>query len=379
MTRRRDESGQVVAAFAAVVTALLMLTALVVDLSPALVARLQQQESLSQAAQSCAAPASSLIVKNSEDPGGEIARQVASSMRESGFDGQVEVWFYEVPEGANAKVDQANRARPAERPARPRAGEDVGRGAPRKDPKGTLIMAFGRKQGGQAAPANGAERQAQGQKALSIVAAAACAVAVGGVGFGINAANQASAIQSKVSGGMQKVVVTTQEVKAGQTIDQSSISYADVPAAFRPDGAVSDAADLVGQAAVTDIPRNTVVTGGLATGPENAASLSRKLEPGTVGITVSVDSESAVAGLIGQGDTVTLYEAGEKDADGKQAWSPLLRGVKVVALDDKLGSETTAYATVTLQVTEEQAVRIMSAGGAGSGGGLKITLDNRQG
>lgn len=240
-------------------------------------------------------------------------------------------------------------------------------------------MAFGRKQGGQAAPANGAERQAKGQKALSIVAAAACAVAVGGVGFGINAANQASAIQSKVSGGMQKVVVTTQEVKAGQTIDQSSISYADVPAAFRPDGAVSDAADLVGQAAVTDIPRNTVVTGGLATGPENAASLSRKLEPGTVGITVSVDSESAVAGLIGQGDTVTLYEAGEKDADGKQAWSPLLRGVKVVALDDKLGSETTAYATVTLQVTEEQAVRIMSAGAAGSGGGLKITLDNRQG
>lgn len=56
MARRRDESGQVVAAFAAVVTALLMLTALVVDLSPALVARLQQQESLSQAAQSCAAP-----------------------------------------------------------------------------------------------------------------------------------------------------------------------------------------------------------------------------------------------------------------------------------------------------------------------------------
>ena len=110
MARRRDESGQVVAAFAAVVTALLMMTALVVDLSPALVARLQQQESLSQAAQSCAAPASSLIVKNSEDPGGEIARQVASSMRESGFDGKVEVWFYEVPEGANAKVDQANRA-----------------------------------------------------------------------------------------------------------------------------------------------------------------------------------------------------------------------------------------------------------------------------
>ena len=110
MARRRDESGQVVAAFAAVVTALLMLTALVVDLSPALVARLQQQESLSQAAQSCAAPASSLIVKNSEDPGGEIARQIASSMRESGFDGKVEVWFYEVPEGANAKVDQANRA-----------------------------------------------------------------------------------------------------------------------------------------------------------------------------------------------------------------------------------------------------------------------------
>ena len=31
-------------------------------------------------------------------------------MRESGFDGQVEVWFYEVPEGANARVDQANRA-----------------------------------------------------------------------------------------------------------------------------------------------------------------------------------------------------------------------------------------------------------------------------
>ena len=50
-----------------------------------------------------------------------------------------------------------------------------------------------------------------------------------------------------------------------------------------------------------------------------------------------------------------------------------------MALDDKLGSETTAYATVTLQVTEEQAVRIMSAGAAGSGGGLKITLDNRQG
>ena len=140
MARRKDESGQVVAAFAAVVTALLMLTALVVDLSPALVAKLQQQESLSQAAQSCAAPASSLIVKNSEDPGGEIARQVASSMRESGFDGQVEVWFYEVPEGANAKVDQANRAFASgiTGSASPYAKEKVWRPASARNGKWTL-------------------------------------------------------------------------------------------------------------------------------------------------------------------------------------------------------------------------------------------------
>lgn len=66
------------------------------------------QESVLQVAQNLrTTPAITLQAKNAEDPGGLIAETVMSTLRNEGYGGAIEVWFYEA--GASDGLDDPSR------------------------------------------------------------------------------------------------------------------------------------------------------------------------------------------------------------------------------------------------------------------------------
>ncbi len=84
---------------AAIAAAMLLLIAFcaVIDPACALFCKTQQENALATAKEACMQPAFALAQKNSETPGRDAAENIVASLRESGFDGKVEVHYYEAP------------------------------------------------------------------------------------------------------------------------------------------------------------------------------------------------------------------------------------------------------------------------------------------
>ena len=82
----------------------------------------------------------------------------------------------------------------------------------------------------------------------------------------------------------------------------------------------------------------------------NASSLANALEPGLQAISVAVDAESGLAGLIRQGDHVDVLAEGNL----------VVENAAVLAVDSSLYEALHEYATVTLQVAPEDALALQA-------------------
>lgn len=102
----RSEKGNI--APLVVVSALLLLTVLsfAIDQGLAYGQKLKQEDVLEQMRLTCMDAAFGLSLKNSENPGQDIAEKALQVARDEGFSGSVEVWFYEKP---RAEVSTATR------------------------------------------------------------------------------------------------------------------------------------------------------------------------------------------------------------------------------------------------------------------------------
>ena len=127
--------------------------------------------------------------------------------------------------------------------------------------------------------------------------------------------------------------------------------------------------------------RSEIILRPKVTGPGQRASLSVLLEEGQRAVTVRVDDMRGVAGFILPGDRVDVCccdgnAPGWRDGEfGRR----LLEYVKVLAIDQLLNERadqptvTTVPKAVTLQVTPEQAQKVLLAGNVG-----KLSLVLRQ-
>lgn len=84
---------------ATIAAAMLLLFAFcaVIDPACALFCKTQQESALAAAKEACMQPAFALAQKNSETPGRDVAESIVATLREGGFDGKVEVYYYEAP------------------------------------------------------------------------------------------------------------------------------------------------------------------------------------------------------------------------------------------------------------------------------------------
>ena len=186
-----------------------------------------------------------------------------------------------------------------------------------------------------------------------------------------------------------RVVVARSDLATGVSVGDDNMAIREVPRDFvYPETILPDGFDKVrGQALVKPLGKGQpLLAAYLEEG--GAAGLSDKVGEGRRAVTINVDEVSSLNGMIQPGDSIDLLLSA-RDAEGN-AVLPLLQAVKVLATgsrmravdgsapgQDKFGM---LYATLTLDVSPEDAERVIVARGAGTlTAVLRARGDDRQG
>ena len=180
------------------------------------------------------------------------------------------------------------------------------------------------------------------------------------------------------------VVVAAAPLAFGTVLTEDNVSEILWASPQFPEGAFAKKIDLFKdgrRVVLSGIDRSELILRPKITGPGQRASLSVLLEEGQRAVTVRVDDIRGVAGFILPGDRVDvmLLRAETHQGETENSADVLLEYVKVLAIDQLLSerSDQPAVATVakavTLQVSPEQAQKLLLAGNVG-----KLSLVLRQ-
>jgi pilus assembly protein CpaB len=180
------------------------------------------------------------------------------------------------------------------------------------------------------------------------------------------------------------IVVAAAPLAFGTVLTEDNVSEIPWASLQFPDGAFAKKIDLFKdgrRVVLSGMDRSEIVLRPKITGPGQRASLSVLLEEGQRAVTVRVDDIRGVAGFILPGDRVDvmLLRAETHQGETENSADVLLEYVKVLAIDQLLNerSDQPAVATVakavTLQVSPEQAQKLLLAGNVG-----KLSLVLRQ-
>lgn len=195
------------------------------------------------------------------------------------------------------------------------------------------------------------ERAAQAVRTLTRLTAVLGALAIGAVVFALATFASAQARLSSVDTETAPVCTAVQAIKAGTVIEANMLTLQDVPVPLAAEGAIGTREEVVGKLAVEPIPANGQITAGALASSEPAASLAGALDAGSRAISVAVDAETGLAGLIRHGDRVDVLSEGRA----------IVENAKVIAVDSSLSETLEEYATVTVQVSPEDAIAIQAA------------------
>src|SRR6266498_1413453 len=179
------------------------------------------------------------------------------------------------------------------------------------------------------------------------------------------------------------VVVAKKEIQLGEKITSEHLALSAIPNGSAPEGVFRKMGDLVGRVAITPIGvRETITSMKLA--PEGTgAGLSAVIPEGYRAMTVKVDDVVGVSGFVMPGSFVdvvaVILPTAQQGADSQGPISKIvLQNIKVLASGPKLDSpenqrEPTSVKAVTLQVTPEQAEKLVLATNEGK---LQLVMRN---
>lgn len=196
------------------------------------------------------------------------------------------------------------------------------------------------------------------RRSLVIVACFSIAVAVGAMLFSSYRTMQAQELIESEKANQRAVLVATREIAPGEAIGASDLAEAAVPLAFIPVDAVTiDAADtLIGKRVTVRLSPGVPVSASAVRESSSPATLASAVGDGHVALSLSLDEASGVSPLLHVGDMVDVI------SQTNEVWSTLISSVRVLALDEKLGSEKIeGYSRVTLELTLEDAVVVSAA------------------
>ena len=172
------------------------------------------------------------------------------------------------------------------------------------------------------------------------------------------------------------IVVAGQGLGFGMVLSPDNVVEIPWSSSALPDGAFRTSADLLKdgrRVVLSKIEKNEPILTSRVTGPGQRGSLSALIEPGMRAVTVRVDDVRGVAGFLVPGDHVdvvlTRLESAAGSTAGNSYADVLLQNVKVLGVDQIASSsedKPTVAKAVTVEVTTEQAQKLVLAGGVGS-------------
>ena len=183
-------------------------------------------------------------------------------------------------------------------------------------------------------------------------------------------------------GPVEKVVVATQDIPAGVTLEEKHLTVVEMPAKLVPADAVTDAEKLIGQTLRTATAAKMPVLTSMV-GP--GQGLESMIPEGYRAVSVKVDEFTGVAGLLKPGDRVDVAATFKfRGPEGSETLSKIvLQNVEVRAVgrkfqDDKADALEKMSRSVTLLVKPDQVERLQLAASCGTIRlALRGQLDNR--
>ncbi len=192
---------------------------------------------------------------------------------------------------------------------------------------------------------------------------------------------------------MSSVLVAAAAIEPGEQVSASNVKSVNWPADSVPEGVVEDASAL----SETLYARGLILPGEpimleKLDAEGNLLTLAAAIEPGMRAVSVTVRSDTGVAGFVLPGDRVDVNEFIQREP-GQSAASyggdavrvtadliarPVLQNVKVLAVDQTFDSGLEGArpsSTVTLEVSPDGALRL---GAAGMQGALGLALIGRK-
>lgn len=230
------------------------------------------------------------------------------------------------------------------------------------------IPATAEVQGGKAARpgrGQGEPRKGDARRRLSVICGLCVGVTVLSLGLGGAMMATSMRIKAELVDNTVRVVTATEDITAGTTIEAGKLTVADVPTAYAASDAVKVAdgedqataiAKVAGHRALANLTKGNAVSLSTISGPDGATSLAQSVEGDHVAYMVTVDTATGVSPFLHVGDKVDVYV-------GKDSVEPrkLLDNITVLGLNGTLqGGGTDGYTTVTLDLTDAQALELFS-------------------
>jgi pilus assembly protein CpaB len=159
---------------------------------------------------------------------------------------------------------------------------------------------------------------------------------------------------------MVERIVAAEDLTAGTVIQEDQLAVRSIPQQWVQSNALEEreASGLIGQRITSDLKRGEVL---LTTHliPSRDESLSERVPVGRRAITVPASEIQVPTGLLGVDDQIDLYVS--FSYQGEHVTAPLAQGVRVLAL-----SKNIVPSTVTLEVSEQDAVKVIAARRSGT-------------
>ena len=179
------------------------------------------------------------------------------------------------------------------------------------------------------------------------------------------------------------VVVAKTEIPLGEKITAEQLGLAPIPNGSAPEGVFRKMDEVVGRVAITPIGVRETITNMKLAPAGTGGGLSAVIPQGYRAMTVKVDDVVGVSGFIMPGSFVDVVAIIVPIAQqGNESQGPIskivLQSIKVLASGPKIDSpenqrEPTSVKAVTLQVTPEQAEKLVLAANEGK---LQLVMRN---
>lgn len=156
-------------------------------------------------------------------------------------------------------------------------------------------------------------------------------------------------------------LVIAADLVAGVRVQVDHLAVREVPLPWVPgDSFEPQAVDRVlGRMLTVDLKQGDILLGTHLVSDTDSA-ISDRVSSGRRAVTLPVSEINVVSGLLQVEDLIDLYVS--FDHDGQRLTAPLLQGVRVLALDER----DEASASITLDASQQDAVKLVAARHAGS-------------